>query len=88
MIAVGSITKKQATTLEMCADAVKRAQAIIKPGLPFSALHDAAFTRVHRPWLPQSHTSPNRRYALQLGGAMPDGSARLVPEQHVPRSRL
>ena len=87
MIAIGDITEKQETTLAMCADAVKRAEAIIKPGVPFSALHDAAFSA----YTDRGYLSPEqtRTGAMPYNwGANDDGSARLVPKQYVPDEDL
>lgn len=83
MIAIGDITPKQEETLAMCADAVKRAEARIRPGVPFSELHDAAFSAyVERGYLTREQTCTS--VMPYNWGAMPDGSPRRVPKQYVP----
>lgn len=44
MIAVGDITAKQEETLEVCTEAIRRAEAKIRPGARFCDLHAAAFS--------------------------------------------
>ena len=44
MIAVGEITAAQEETLEMCTEAVRRAEVLIAPGVQFKELHHAAFS--------------------------------------------
>ncbi|QHC60396.1 M24 family metallopeptidase [Rathayibacter sp. VKM Ac-2760] len=82
MVAIGDVTERQSTTLEMCADAVKRAEALIRPGARFSELHDAAFSAyVDRGYLTEEETATSRM--PYNWDAMPDGSARRVPRQYV-----
>ena len=83
MIAVGDITPVQQTTLEMCADAVKRAEGLIAPGVRFSELHDAAFSAyTDRGYLTEEETATAKM--PWNWDAMPDGSPRRIPEQYVP----
>ena len=44
MTAVGEITAAQETTVEMCADAVRRAERLTRPGVRPSELHQAALS--------------------------------------------
>ena len=65
MMAVGTITPEQETTLEMCADAVRRAEKLIRPGVRFSDLHKAAFSAyIERGYLTRRHDGDD---AVQLG---------------------
>ncbi|GAA4170621.1 M24 family metallopeptidase [Gryllotalpicola koreensis] len=83
MIAIGDITARQATTLEMTADAVRRAEAKIHPGARFSELHDAAFTAyTDRGYLSTEQTETAKMpYNWE---SLTDGSARKVPTKYVP----
>jgi Xaa-Pro aminopeptidase len=81
MMAVGSITPAQETTLEMCTDAVRRAEVLIRPGVRFSELHRAAFSAyIERGYLTDD-TTATMPYNW---AALDDGSPRRVPEQDVP----
>ena len=81
MIAVGDITDEQEQTLEMCTEAVRRAEALIAPGVQFAELHRAAFSSyVERGCLPDD-TTATMPFSW---AAMEDGSPRRVPEQYVP----
>lgn len=44
MIAVGNITAKQEETLEVCTEALRRAEAAIRPGVPAYEINRAGFT--------------------------------------------
>lgn len=80
MIAVGDITPKQEDVLEMCVDAVERAERLIKPGATFSSLHDAAFEAyVERGYL----SSKDTRTMPFSWAALDDGSPRPIPRQYV-----
>lgn len=83
MIAIGSITEKQETTLAMCADAVRRAEARIRPGAPIHELHDAAFSAyTDRGYLTAEQTDTAKMpYNWE---SEKDGGARKVPKQYVP----
>lgn len=81
MMAVGDITDEQEETLAMCTEAVRRAEALITPGVRFCELHRAAFSSyVERGCLPDD-TTATMPFSWS---AMEDGSPRRVPEQHVP----
>ena len=81
MMAVGEITEAQEATLEMCTEAVRRAEVLIRPGVQFSELHHAAFSSyVERGYL-SDDTTANMPFSW---AAMDDGSPRRVPEHHVP----
>jgi Xaa-Pro aminopeptidase len=81
MMAVGEITPEQETTLEMCTEAVRRAEALIRPGVQFSELHKAAFSSyIERGYLDDDTTA---RMPWNWA-AMDDGSPRRIPEQYVP----
>lgn len=81
MMAVGEITPDQETTLEMCTEAVRRAEKLIKPGVKISELHTAAFSSyVERGYLKDDTTAT----MPWNWAAMDDGSPRRVPEQYVP----
>jgi Xaa-Pro aminopeptidase len=81
MMAVGEITADQETTLDMCTDAVRRAEKLIRPGIKFSDLHHAAFAAyIERGYLKDDVTSS----MPWNWAAMDDGSPRQVPEAYVP----
>lgn len=83
MIAIGTITAKQRTTLEMCADAVRRAEAKIRPGAELRELHDAAFSA----YTDRGYLTPEQTETAKMPynwESMPDGSPRRVPKQYVP----
>ncbi|MEV5967615.1 Xaa-Pro peptidase family protein [Kribbella sp. NPDC051952] len=80
MMVIGSATDTQNEVLEMTVDAVRRAEALIKPGVKFSELHDAAFEAyVERGYLKSKET----RTMPFNWEAMPDGSPRPVQRQYV-----
>lgn len=80
MMVVGSITAKQEEVLEMTVDAVRRAERLIRPGIPASDLHDAAFDAyVERGYL-ESKATRTMPFNWESN---PDGSARRVPFQYV-----
>ncbi|RKR75886.1 M24 family metallopeptidase [Frondihabitans australicus] len=83
MIAIGDITEKQETTLAMCADAVRRAEAKIRPGAPIHDLHDAAFSAyTDRGYLSPEQTETSRMpYNWE---SEKDGGPRRVRKQYVP----
>ena len=81
MIAVGDITQQQETTLEMCTDAVRRAEALIKPGVKFSDLHSAAFSAyIDRGYLTDDITATMPYNWASLDG----GGPRRILDQYVP----
>ena len=81
MIAVGTITPQQEEVLQMCVDGVRRAERLIKPGASFDSLHEAAFAAyTERGYL----TSTKTRTMPFNWEALPDGTPRPVPRQHVP----
>jgi Xaa-Pro aminopeptidase len=80
MMAVGKITARQEETLEMCTDAVRRAEALIRPGVPFKDLHQAAFSA----YLERGYLTDDTTATMPYNwDAMPDGSPRRIPEQRV-----
>ena len=81
MMAVGTPTDRQEETLEVCTEAVRRAEALIRPGVRFCDLHAAAFSvYVEHGYLEDDSTAtmPFSWAALE------DGRPRRVPEAHVP----
>ena len=81
MIAVGTITPEQETVLDMCTDAVLRAEKLIRPGATFSSLHDAAFSAyIDRGYLENGET----RTMPFNWSALDDGTPRPIPHQYVP----
>jgi Xaa-Pro aminopeptidase len=81
MMAVGEISAAQETTLEMCTDAVRRAERLIRPGVRFSELHQAAFSAyIERGYL-KDDTTKNMPWNW---AANEDGSPRRVREEYVP----
>jgi Xaa-Pro aminopeptidase len=80
MMAVGEITDRQEATLAMCTEAVRRAEALIRPGVRFCDLHDAAFSvYVEQGYLQDTAT----RSMPWNWSPMDDGSARRVPEYYI-----
>ena len=80
MIAVGDTTPKQDDVLDMCVEAVERAERLIRPGATFSSLHDAAFEAyVERGYL----TSKETRTMPFSWASLDDGSPRPIPRQYV-----
>jgi Xaa-Pro aminopeptidase len=81
MMAVGEITAAQETTLEMCTDAVQRAERLIRPGARFNELHNAAFAAyIERGYLKDSSTAT----MPWNWAANDDGSPRRVSSGDVP----
>ncbi len=81
MIAVGEITDKQEQILEMCAEGVRAAAAIVKPGALVSDAANASFG----PYIERGYlTSADSRTMPYNWQAMEDGSPRLVPREYVP----
>ncbi|PKA42959.1 Xaa-Pro peptidase family protein [Rhizobium sullae] len=80
MIAVGDITKRQEEVLAVCTDGVKRAEKLIRPGALMRDINNAAFEpMIERGML----TSPEARTMPYNWSSMPDGQARLIPQQYV-----
>jgi len=81
MIAVGDITARQELVLNACTEGVKRAEQRIKPGTLMRDINNAAFA----PMIAQGLlTSPEARSMPYNWSPMPDGEARLIPQQYVP----
>jgi Xaa-Pro aminopeptidase len=81
MIAVGEITDTQEETLAMCTEAVRRAEALIRPGVPFGDLHRAAFSA----YLEHGYLSDDTTATMPYSWApADDGGPRRIPEQYVP----
>ena len=81
MITVGTVTPKQEEVLQMCVDAVRRAEQLIKPGASFDSLHEAAFAA----YVGRGYLSSTKTRTMPFNWeALPDGSPRPVPRQYVP----
>jgi len=81
MIGVGELTAKQEEVLDLTVEAVKRAESLIRPGVMFSELHEAAFSvYLERGYMRDSAT----RTMPFNWEAMPDGKPRRLKRQHVP----
>lgn len=80
MIAVGEITERQEKVLAACTDGVKRAERLIKPGALMRDINNAAFESMIEQGL---LTSPEARTMPYNWSPMPDGGARLIPQQYV-----
>jgi Xaa-Pro aminopeptidase len=81
MMAVGAITEAQEETLEMCTEAVRRAEALIRPGVQFCELHRAAFGS----YLERGYLTDDTTGTMPFSwAAMEDGRPRRVPDQYVP----
>jgi Xaa-Pro aminopeptidase len=81
MMAVGAITAAQEETLEVCTEAVLRAETLIGPGVQFSELHRAAFSA----YLEHGYLTDDTTATMPFSwAAMPDGGPRRVPERDVP----
>jgi hypothetical protein len=65
----------------MCTQAVRRAEALIRPGVAFRELHDAAFSVYLEHGYLDDATTATMPFSWQ---AMQDGSPRRVPERYVP----
>ncbi|ADU68523.1 M24 family metallopeptidase [Pantoea sp. At-9b] len=80
MIAVGAITPHQEKVLTACTDGVKRAERLIKPGALMRDINNAAF----EPMIEQGMlTSAEARTMPYNWSPLPDGGARLIPQQYV-----
>lgn len=81
MIAVGSLTDRQEEVLSVCVEGLQRAERLLKPGVLVRDVNNAAFEPfVERGFL----ESPEARTMPFNWEAMPDGTARRIPEQYVP----
>jgi Xaa-Pro aminopeptidase len=81
MMAVGAITDAQEQTLEMCTEAVRRAEVLIRPGVEFRELHRAAFSS----YLERGYLTDDTTATMPFSwAAMDDGRPRRVPDQYVP----
>ncbi|ROR09866.1 M24 family metallopeptidase [Erwinia sp. JUb26] len=80
MIAVGDITERQETVLAACTQGVKRAERLIKPGALMRDINNAAFG----PMIEQGMLDDAEARTMPYNwSAMPDGEARLIPQQYV-----
>lgn len=80
MMAVGTITERQETTLEVCTEAVRRAEKLIHPGVRINELHKAAFSA----YIEHGYLDDDTTSTMPWNWApMDDGSARRIPEQYV-----
>ncbi len=80
MIAVGSLTDRQEEVLAVCTEGLRRAEKLLKPGALVRDVNNAAF----EPYIEHGFlTSPEARTMPFNWEAMPDGSARRIPEQYV-----
>lgn len=81
MIAVGKISPKQEEVLEMCAEGVRRAAAIARPGVLLRDINEASFT----PFIELGYLSDAEARTMPFNWeSMPDGSAREIVRQYVP----
>jgi Xaa-Pro aminopeptidase len=81
MMAVGEITEAQEETLEMCTEAVRRAELLIRPGVQFRELHRAAFSS----YIERGYLTDDTTATMPFSwAALDDGSPRRVPERYVP----
>jgi len=78
MIAVGEITERQERVLAACTAGVKQAEKLIKPGALMRDINNAAFAPMIDAGL---LTSPEARTMPYNWSPMPDGTARLIPQQ-------
>jgi Xaa-Pro aminopeptidase len=81
MIAVGEITERQEKVIAACVDGVKAAERLIRPGLPVSAVNNAAFAPMIAAGLLDS---PDARTMPYNWSTAPDGSPREFVRQHIP----
>ena len=80
MIAVGDITPHQEEVLAMCAEGVKRAEKLIRPGALMRDINNAAF----EPYIERGLlSSPEARTMPYNWEPAEDGGARLIPRQSV-----
>lgn len=85
MMAVGQITAEQEETLAMCAEAVRRAEALIRPGVQFCELHRAAFSS----YLDRGYLDDDTTATMPFSwSANDDGTPRRVPDGYVPDEDL
>ncbi|MDR3485625.1 MAG: Xaa-Pro peptidase family protein [Bradyrhizobium sp.] len=81
MITVGDITPQQEDVLAMCVDGVKRAEKLIRPGVLFCDINNAAF----EPYIERGKLqSADARTMPYMWAAMPDGGPRPIQRQYVP----
>jgi Xaa-Pro aminopeptidase len=81
MIAVGTITETQEEVLEMCAEGVRRAAALVRPGARISDIANASFG----PYIERGYlSSADSRTMPFCWEANADGSPRPIPRKHVP----
>lgn len=81
MVAVGEITERQELVLAACAEGVKRAERLIKPGALMSDINNAAF----EPYIEQGLLTSSRTRTMPYNWEpAADGGPRLVPRRHVP----
>lgn len=81
MIAVGDITDQQEDVLEMCAEGVEKAAALLAPERLVSDVANASFD----PFIARGYlTDAESRTMPYNWSANPDGSPLLVPRKHVP----
>lgn len=80
MIAVGDITSKQEETLEVCTEAVRRAEEKIRPGARFCDLHNAAFSVYLEHGYLEDDTTGTMPYNWSPHN---DLSAREIPVQYI-----
>jgi len=80
MIAVGDITNYQEKVIEACVEGVKRAEKLIKPGVLFRDVNNAAFEPYIEAGLLKS---PEARTMPYIWAPMDDGSPRPVKRQYV-----
>lgn len=81
MIAVGAITARQEKVIAACVEGVKRAEKLIRPGVLFRDVNNAAFEPMIEAGLLDS---PEARTMPYIWEPMPDGSPRRLKRQHVP----
>jgi Xaa-Pro aminopeptidase len=80
MIAVGDITPKKEETLEVCTEAVRRAEAKIRPGVRLCDLHKAAFSVYLEHGYLEDDTTATMPYNWSPHD---DLSAREIPVQYI-----
>ena len=81
MIAVGDITPRQEEILTVCAEGVKRAEKLIRPGALVRDVNNAAF----EPYIEHGLlTSPEARSMPYNWSSLPDGEPRLLSRKYVP----
>ncbi|MDF3153884.1 Xaa-Pro peptidase family protein [Mesorhizobium sp. XAP10] len=81
MIAVGKISAKQEEVLEMCAEGVRRATAMARPGVLLRDINEASFS----PFIELGYLPDAEARTMPFNWeSMPDGSAREILRQYVP----